>query len=126
MYRIEGNAVVFTNGRRKQFDNAIADAVDFDEVLVVRLMPEPFRTNENVYGLDYKGNVLWQIPERPQIQGLSPYVGLWRKDTGYIEAFNWNGYTIVLDPKMGSIMTEQMSTGGHYSSRRTASRRTWL
>ena len=126
MYSIDGDMVTFTNGKHRQFGAQIAEVVDFEGTFVLRLAPDPFYNNENVYSFDYVGNLLWQIPHRPQVQGQCPYIGLCRKDFQFIEAFNWNGFAIVLHPRIGTIIQEGIHFNNVAPSRRTPPRRVWI
>jgi hypothetical protein len=126
MYRIEGDALIFSNGKRIQLDNQIVETVDFEDSLVIRVSAEPFLTTENVYSFDFAGNLLWQIPPSPYVHGCSPYVGLWRKDHDFVEAYNWNGFAVVLHPKVGTVLNAGQSFADAPSTKRTPSRRVWL
>lgn len=47
----------------KEFDYPIEDIIEFEKAIVV-LASRDFhkQSNENVYSVDYKGKLLWQVP----------------------------------------------------------------
>jgi hypothetical protein len=61
-YTVSGNDVHFNSGYVTHFPFPVGECVPFNDVLVVRLeVPRDTIFNENIYGLDYSGNVIWQI-----------------------------------------------------------------
>ena len=65
------------------------------------------RSNENVFGIDYKGRVLWQIAERAHAFTESHYVNIYRRNE-LVEAYNWDGTILCLDPKTGEVLSESL------------------
>ena len=65
LYSIAGNEIHFRTGAVARFAFLVVDATQFGEVLVVLIWP-PKGTiyNENVFGIDLHGNLLWQIEPR--------------------------------------------------------------
>ena len=125
MFQIDANSIAFSNGKRYSFRNLIDESLEFDDAIVIRLGPEPMHhTNENVYSLDFHGKLLWQIPVRPHLIPQSPFVMLARQGS-YVEATNWDGYSLTLHPKTGIVITEGYHTWTDHRGRR-ASRRQWI
>jgi len=108
MHYIEDQAIVFTGGVRCSFDDIIAETIPMDDCIIVRLENQGWkRTNENVVAVDYKGKILWRIPKRIHGSSESHYVNIYRRsDT--IDAYNWDGSILTLDPKNGEILAESM------------------
>jgi hypothetical protein len=106
MYSIEDRSIVFTNGLRHTFNDFIAEALPFDDVIVVRLENQGWkRTNENIFAINYKGLLVWQIKERMHAFADSHYVNIYRKND-MVEAYNWDGTIVSLNPKTGFAMGE--------------------
>jgi hypothetical protein len=105
MFEVDGS-IIRARGKKHQFSDIIVETIDFDDVVVIRLAGDSSkRNNRNVYAVDLNAKVLWQIPERRHLQDHSPYVGLYR--SGHlVEAFNWDGSLLKLDPKRGTVHNE--------------------
>ena len=108
MYTIEDRRIVFIGGASHTFNDIIAEVVPFDEILVVRLENQGWkRSNENVFGLDYKGRVIWKIETRVHAFPESHYINLYRRNE-LVDAYNWDGTILSLAPKTGEIMMESL------------------
>jgi hypothetical protein len=126
MYSVEGMTLVFSSGRRHTFKNFIGEVLEFHDAIIVRLNDEPeLASNENVYGFDYEGRLLWQIPHRPRPSGHSPYVSIARS-TQFLDAYNWDGSYMTLHPHRGNVLHEDIAIPGGVSSHRKASERRWI
>ena len=127
MYCVDGQTIEFSNGKFYKFQNIVAEVLEFDDTLVVRLGSEPMQlVNENVFGFDMAGKMLWQIPKRVNITGTSPYVSVSRKNNIFVEACNWNGHAVVLHPTSGKIVSEGLANYYGGMSARMPSRRNWI
>ena len=106
MFSIEDRAIIFGNGLRHTFDDVIAEALPFNDVIVVRLENQGWkRTNENVLAIDYKGRLVWRIKPRMYAFAESHYVNIYnRNDT--VEAYNWDGTILSLNLKTGDVVGE--------------------
>ena len=63
------------NGAHREFPFAIADILEFDDSVVVRLeIPESRIYNENVFHVYLPLNTCWQVPARPHPVEYSPYI----------------------------------------------------
>ena len=123
MYQIEDRSIVFHGGTRYTFDDFIAEAMPFDDAIVVRLENQGWkRTNENVLALDYGGRILWRIAPRQHAFGDSHYVNIYRKNE-MVDVYNWDGTILTLHPKTGELISEGMA---HGASHRSASPRQWM
>src|SRR5579864_3982222 len=125
MYEIELKAIRFSNGKRHQFATEIVEALDFEEAIVVRLASAQPVVSQNIFGLDYQGNLMWKIPSARSFDARSPYISLSRNGS-FVEAVNWDGHIVTLHPKLGYIVSEEVDTGGSFLSRRAPSSREWL
>ena len=124
MYEIDQETIRFSNGKLHRFKAEIAESLEFEDCIVIRLSAGSLAMNQNIFGLDYNGNLLWKIPTPRTFDVRNPYVSLFRKE-GYLEVMDWDGHLLTLHPKQGSILSEGFYTGGP-SSNRAASRRVWM
>jgi hypothetical protein len=107
-YRIEGKSIILPGGDVAQFDYPISETIDFEDVgvIAVRLkIPPRGQFNENVFGLAYDASVRWQIPLVRHVRADSPYIAM-RRQGSQLEADNWDGLGLILDPKTGRILEE--------------------
>ena len=125
MYEIDLQTIHFSNGKKYRFPMEIIEAIDFEESIVVRLAANHLMSVENIFAVDYQGNLLWKIPTPRSFSPQNPYVNLSRKGC-YVEAINWDGHILTLHPKEGYIVAEEMYAGGGCRNRRAASARRWL
>ncbi|SRR5258706_2387480 len=125
MYEIEHQSIRFTNGKKHSFPVEVAEVLDFEDVIVIRLAASHLTAIQNIFGLDYQGNLLWKIPLPLSFSPQTPYVSLSRRGS-YVDALNWDGHIVTLHPKKGHILGEDLYSGGAGSSRRTPSIRRWI
>ena len=125
MYEIDLQSIRFSNGKRYRFPAEIAETLDFEESIIVRLASDHLGTGQNIYGLDWRGNLLWKMPSPRSFDVRSPYVGLFRKGS-FVEVLNWDGHILTLHPQHGTILAEDFYSGGTGGHRRTSSVRHWL
>jgi hypothetical protein len=125
MYDIEGQYIFFSDGRKLEFPSTIVETIDFEDVIVVRVLSDSTRPIPlNIFGVSYRGKILWRIPQRALIPADSPFTGLFR-NSSYVDAINWNGYSLTLHPFEGAVVSE----GYQYmqvTTRRVASPRRWV
>jgi hypothetical protein len=125
MYEIDRDTIRFANGKRQRFSSPIAESLDFDASIVIRLESGPKYTAINVFAFDYYGKLLWHIPAPRSYDPQNPYVGIFRKG-GFVEILNWDGHLLTLHAEKGMILKEGFFAEGRPSSRRTPSVRRWL
>ena len=93
--------------KRIKFPHPIAEVLEFQNIAIVMLAPKlKSAFNENVYGVDYKGNILWQIQQRKYVYEDSPYTGIIREGEN-VRLFNWDGAELIVDPSTGRILNEE-------------------
>jgi hypothetical protein len=122
MFEIQAGNVHFSNGKIYHFPIEIAEAMDFEDVIIVRLVADFATASQNIFGFDHQGNLLWKMPIPRSFSPYNAYVGLFRKGD-YVEALNWDGHLVTLLPKQGCIIGEDYYSG---FSARTASPRHWM
>jgi hypothetical protein len=106
---VAGNQVTLASGATATFPFPVADAINFKDVVVVRLEP-PRGTifDENVFGIEADGHTIWQIqPEYPPTQDAS-WGGLEERD-GNAVVSNWESKICYIDPKTGKVVRRGMS-----------------
>ena len=76
------------------------------DILVVRLdVPPGARFNENVFGVDREGRILWQVPRRPYAYADSPYTGMEPKNDRVV-LLNWDGLQLSVACRTGHVLAE--------------------
>ena len=86
------------------FDWPIADVLCIDDVLVIRIEPDPGTCfNENVYGVSKSGNIIWRVEKRRHIYDDSPYTSIIAKDH-FVKIFNWDLDELLVDPTNGKVI----------------------
>lgn len=103
-YVVNGETISFGNGREVTFLYPVAETLEIDGVVVVRLdVPLDVVLNENVYGLDQDGVELWQIPARDFVLERSPYVWL-READGLAYLGNLSDDVLTVGPRTGDVL----------------------
>jgi len=101
---IEKNCLIFPDGVRVTFPFPLAEFIEFQPVVVVRLdVPIGKIFNENVFGVSACGDIVWQIKRRKYVYENCPYMNLSRSNSNIV-AHNWDCLDLVLDPKTGTVI----------------------
>ena len=105
---IEGNRINFASGATARFSFPVGDAIEFGDVVVVRLEP-PRGTifNENVYGLGPNGHVIWQIQSVYSPTWDGAWGGL-ENVSGEAVLSNSEAKVLHVDPRTGIILKRGM------------------
>ena len=105
-YRVKKNRIEFDARSTLRFKYPIAELIEFDDVIVVRLeIPARAKYNENVFGISENGDLLWQVPSLPRLAKNAPYIGIGR-DGDFARLNNWDGMVYWLAPKSGTVVKE--------------------
>lgn len=105
-HEIDGCKIILESGKVVGFKFPIAETLVFEEGIVVMLdVPPKSGFNENVYGINFDGQILWQIAARKYVYDDSPYTGIGYKN-GMAALYNWDGLESVVDPKTGKVLEE--------------------
>jgi len=110
MYHIDLQSIRFANGRNHHFPMEIAETLEFEESIVVRLIAAPFVFIQNIFGFDHQGNLLWKMPAPRSFEARNPYVSLFRRGA-FLEVLNWDGHLVTMLPKQGKIISEGFYAG---------------
>lgn len=94
-----------------EFPFEISHVERFGEVLIVLTDYHKSDFNENVWGVNQKGQFLWQIPKVDQAEfevkqygGITqPYTGIHKIDEQTARLFNWEGGYFDIDPLTGQF-----------------------
>ena len=99
-------SLLFSIDHTTTFNFPVAQTEVVAPIVVVRLdIPPKAHFNENIFGLDADGKILWQIPKRPHPYEDSPYTSLVR-DGDTVIATNWDGLQLTLAPATGAVLRE--------------------
>jgi hypothetical protein len=85
------------------------EEIEFDRIKVVLSLPPVEVTfNENVFGLNSTGEIIWQIPKRKYAYENSPYMKIIREGKNVV-ALNWDGLDLVISVEDGKIIEKRFS-----------------
>ncbi len=96
------------------FDLNIYNAIVLDDKVVVMLdVPNENPMLDNIIAFDFTGQFLWTVQpfkERfPEIKMTTPYVGMFKRDDGNINATNFYGICVEISAKDGKILSKATS-----------------
>ena len=104
-YKTSGNEIHFRNGKIARFEHPVSEILPFGDFLVVLIWP-PLETayNENIFGVDLSGNILWQIePQYPNTEKNGAFGAIEDID-GYAVVSNIKNLVLYLDPTTGKVV----------------------
>lgn len=109
-FHIEVNKLILGSGGIVTFKYPIKKVLDASNVVIVMLRP-PIGVifNENVYGVDYKGTILWQVPPQQHLDPESPYTDMSLTPDGHIGLYNWDAGFYIIEPLTGKIIAEKFA-----------------
>jgi hypothetical protein len=95
------------SGRKVTFLYPIIKAVEFDNIFVVMLdVPPGAHYNENVFGVDADGNIIWQIEKLPSPYPDTIYVSL-NQQGDKAKLNNYDGSELVINPATGQLINKR-------------------
>lgn len=104
-YRVEGK-YLWIDDIAVHFNFPIVQAIPFSKTVVIRLeAPVGSQFNENVFGVNPEGRIVWQVPPRRLVYSDSPFTGMEEKG-GKILLSNWDGLELLVDPATGEVLKE--------------------
>lgn len=103
LYTIGGNTIRFANGASVTFAYPVGQSLLFGDVLVVQLeIPLSTTYNENIFGIDLSGTIVWQIsPCYPETED-GRFGGLHRHGD-LVAVSNYRGLLLYLNPHTGEV-----------------------
>lgn len=102
-YSTHGNELI-VNSSNLSFPWPVAQVIHFDESIVVRLEPDVgSKFNENVYGVNLNGKIIWKIEPCRHVYEDSPYTHI-AADGDIVKLSNWDGDELFVSPKTGTIL----------------------
>jgi hypothetical protein len=91
-----------------EFPHPVAEMLEFPETVVVRLeVPPKSGLNENVFGINYNGKLVWQIPQQEHIREDSPYTGINREKDNKVGCYNWDATLYIVNSTTGEIVSKE-------------------
>ncbi|MBN2841923.1 MAG: hypothetical protein JXM68_02470 [Sedimentisphaerales bacterium] len=101
------------NRHYREFPGIINEVVIFDNVASVMIDGYETKIRENVYGVDYCANIIWQVPrvreeDKEGLWKLGRYTGM-GKHGNQLYLFNSDGTDLLLDPNTGEILEKGWS-----------------
>lgn len=104
MFTIDGNELHFNPGPTVRFSYPIWHAIAFEKAVVVLLnIPQNVIFNENVFGVDLYGHVIWQIQSHYPPTKDAAFGGLEELD-GHAVLSNTDGLALVVEPATGQVI----------------------
>lgn len=112
LINFKNNSLIINNGGKKKrinFLSKIKQIELFDKVVVVRIDPKLDKfLNENIFGVSYDGEILWQIEKLKYAYKDSPFTGMGREGD-FIALCNWDGTDLIVNPETGAIISKAWS-----------------
>ncbi len=106
-FAIERERILFDNGKEIAFAQTITKALDFGNAIVIMLdVPQGTIFNENVYGIDRDGNILWQVSKEKYVYEDSPYTDIQLAGNAVV-LYNWDGLRLSVEPATGRILKKE-------------------
>ncbi len=102
------------NDKSIRFDLNIYNAIVLDDKVVIMLdVPNDNPLMENIIAFSFEGQPVWTVQpfkERfPEIKMTTPYVGMFKRDDGNINATNFYGICVEISAKDGKILSKSTS-----------------
>ena len=112
------NNVLTINSLKIEFQDKIIEAILFDKVLVLRTDNFESSTNENVYGVNTDGKIVWQIEKleyfihkNKKYEGISkPYVSIQKLNDKTLQLTNFDGTKFQVDFRSGKLISDPMES----------------
>lgn len=102
------NGNIKMNGKTLSFKFDIAEYIELKGVVVVRLkIPTDVVFNENIFGVDTDGKIIWQIARKEFMHNNSPYTNIKRINDHKVNLSNWDGTQVLIDSSTGKILDEK-------------------
>jgi outer membrane protein assembly factor BamB len=100
------NSTLIINGEQIHTFNYPIDSylIKDDKIFVLLdLLARGSHNNENVYCLDFEGNIIWQMEKIKRVTPDSPVVHI-ELANNTLKAIDWNGENFTLDINTGKIL----------------------
>lgn len=105
-YRLDQKKIIFETGKFIQFDFSVQETLVFNGKIIVLLkILGNTKFNQNVYAIDFNGEILWQIErsENLDIIGYCPFISIEIQNLKLV-SFNWCGFKFTIDPDTGKAI----------------------
>ena len=111
LYKIRGNEVHFHNGAIARLPHPVGVVEPFGDILVLLVWPpREIVYNENVFGVDVSGDILWQIdPQYPSTEKNGTFCALERIGAHAVVS-NIKNLAVYLDPATGKVVKRKQQT----------------
>lgn len=101
------DGTLYVNNTPVEFKYPAYKAIEMNSIIVVLLDTQPIEVfNENIFGVNSSGEIVWQIQERPNLnikQYKQPFTNIWVTDTGTLMCVDSVGLNFSVDPLDGAI-----------------------
>lgn len=102
------------NDKSISFELNIYNAIILDDKVVVMLdVPNDNPLMENIIAFSFDGQPIWTVQpfkeKFPEIKMTTPYVGIFKRDNGNINATNFYGICVEISAENGKILSKSTS-----------------
>ena len=102
------------NDKSISFDLNIYDVITLEDKAVVMLdVPNDNPMMENIIAFNFEGQPVWKVQpfkeKFPEIKMTTPYVGMFKREDGNINATNFYGICVEISSKDGKILSKSTS-----------------
>ena len=109
MIKFSGEKLQINSNPSVTFKYEISDAIEFEKMIIVLLkVPVGIIHNENIFGIDYLGNTVWQIKKMIPDSQDSPFLEI-KKEGDSLYAHNWSGIRAKVKVDTGEIVHKKIT-----------------
>ena len=105
---MQNNKIEFDNGKVLNFDFPIMKTFIHNDLVIVLLnIPPKTIFNENVYGINKDGELLWQIGKTEKDTENCPFIDMHINDKGGLILRNWCHLNYEIDSLTGHVLSTE-------------------
>lgn len=103
----QGNTINI-NGKQVCFENTVDTLIKFPQCFVVLLMDNHIPDN-NVVGINYKGDIIWNISQLIKLPYPEAYISLGKESETSFSVVSYSGVKFVVDTRTQEIISKSIT-----------------
>ena len=101
------NGSLFVNNTHVEFKYLVVNVLSINQTIIVLLDSQEIEIyNENIFGVNENGQIIWQVQERPNLNSggyNQPFMNIWITDDGKLMCGDLIGVDFWIDPSNGLL-----------------------